>query len=86
MSEDDVDDLIGEFVVRGYRFRVVTSHVPTKEPGIVDVIPAGGEFVTNFYMAVPHETYRKARDADNIEGLLADLEAIAPQVLDHLDG
>ena len=86
MSEDDVDDLIGEFVVEGYRFRVVTSHVPTKEPGIVDVIQAGATFVTNFYMAVPHETYRKARDAGNIEGLLEDLKEIAPRVIAHLDG
>ena len=85
MTDNDIDDLIGEFTVDGKLFKVVTSHVVVKDLTWIDIIRAGGEFPTDFFLTVPYPTFKHIRDNGLIEDLMTQLEAGAPEYLSRLD-
>jgi len=80
VSEDEIEDLIGEFVVNGYRFKVVTSKVVDMDDRI-DVIYAGGSFRTNVFLAVSVEQYKEIKAADEVENFMELLRNLAPQII-----
>lgn len=86
MTDNDIDDLIGEFTVDGKLFKVVTSRVATKDPLWVDIIRAGGEFPTDFFLLVPYPTFTYLRDNGLIGDFMTQLEEGAPEYLSRLDG
>ena len=85
MSEDEVKDLIGEFVVDGYRFKVVTTHVPTKNPDAVEIIRAGGIFHTDFYLTVSYQTYQTLVEKDFMDIFFDMLKAEVPRLIARLE-
>jgi len=80
VSEDEIEDLIGEFVVDGYRFKVVTSKVVDMDDKI-DVIYAGGSFHTNVFLAVSVEQYEEIKAADEVSNFMEMLRSLAPQII-----
>jgi len=85
VSEDDVDDLIGEFVVNGRKFKVVTSKVPTDNPDRIVIIRAGGIFTTDFYVTVPQQTHNILVEKGFVTTFLDMLVDVAPEWLRNLE-
>jgi len=85
VTDHDIDDLIGEFVVEGYRFKVVTSHVVVEDPDRISIIRVGGIFPTDFFVTVSYPTYATLKEKGFIDTFLEMLQTVVPEYLENLD-
>lgn len=86
MSDDDIDDLIASFVVEGYRFKVITTHVDVGNPDQVNIIRAGGIFHTDFYLTVPYITHETLVEKGFMDIFIGMLQDAAPSMIENLAG